>query len=155
MARAGTVCAHLQRDDIDAELVKPVSIATIAALFGNIGPDALRRHKLHHLLPLLTEGQGAEAIRAEALVAQMWTLQMDTLDILEAARDAGDYRNFLIGVKGARGNLELLARLGGFMNAQDAAAPRRVEVVFESPPPPPQPLSQGQVAAPEVPLLEA
>jgi hypothetical protein len=89
-----------------------------------------------------------EAIRAEALVSQIWQLQQDTLDTLESAREAGDFRLFFIGVREARGNAELLGRLGGFMQAQDAATPSRIEVVFDSPPLPPRAI-EGQVLARE------
>jgi hypothetical protein len=134
MARTCSICCHPQRDAIDAELVKPVSLPVLATKYDGISAESLRRHRLNHLLPLLTEGHAADVSRAEALVAQMWGLQQDTLDALEWAREAGDLRLFFTGVREARGNAELLARLSGAMNA-DENATRQIKIVFDEPPP--------------------
>jgi len=49
MARSCTVCAHLDRGEIDAELDAGASLSQIAARYG-LSRDALHRHRHRHQL---------------------------------------------------------------------------------------------------------
>jgi len=120
-----SICIHTQRDAIDEALVLGEAAPAIAAQF-EASVDALQRHKRGHLAALLAEAGDAESQRAEALVGQIWRLQEDTLAALAEAREGGNLRLFFAGVREARGNAELLARLAGMLGGQESA-PRTVQ----------------------------
>jgi hypothetical protein len=145
MARTCTICSHDSCDDIDCALVRGVSAPHVAAQFG-VSPDALLRHRSGHLLPALAEAAAGDVQRAESLVDGMWLLQDDTLAALRTVKDKGDIRLFLTGVREARANYELLAKLGGLINADQAPQGQMtVKVEFEKPPEFPGSAVEGMV----------
>ena len=120
-----SICTHTQCHAIDEALVLGEAAPAIAAQF-EASVDALQRHKHKHLAALLAEAGNAESLRAEALVEQVWRLQEDTLSALAEAREGGNLRIFFAGVREARGNAELLARLAGMLGGQEIG-PRTVQ----------------------------
>jgi hypothetical protein len=77
-----------------------------------VAKSALDRHKRDHLPEHLSKAQeAAEVAQADDLLAQMRALQAKTLSIMATLDKAGDHRLWLAGMKEARGNIELLAKL--------------------------------------------
>src|SRR5215217_256255 len=113
MPRRCTVCAHLQRQDIDELLVSGAPYRSVAKRFG-LSESAVYRHKTEHLPAHLSKAKEAEeAARADDLLDQVRHLQTHALDILERAEKSGDLRTALAAISQARGNLELLGKLAG------------------------------------------
>jgi hypothetical protein len=113
MPRRCTVCAHLQRQDIDELLVSGGPYRSIAKRFG-LSESAVYRHKTEHLPAHLSKARAAnEVAQADNLLDQVRNLQGHALDILERAEKTGDLRTALAAISQARGNLELLGKLAG------------------------------------------
>src|SRR5215207_6577550 len=113
MPRRCTVCAHLQRQDIDELLVSGAPYRSVAKRFG-LSESAVYRHKTEHLPAHLLKAREVEEVaQADDLLAQVRHLQGRALDILERAEKAGDLRTALAAISQARGNLELLGKLAG------------------------------------------
>jgi len=84
-----------------------------------VGHDALGRHLREHLPETLAKGHEArEVARADELLGEVRELQEKTLDLLRSAESAGDLRTALSGIREARSNIELLARLAGQIQEQ-------------------------------------
>ena len=113
MPRRCTVCAHLQRQDIDELLVSGAPYRSVAKRFG-LSESAVYRHKTEHLPAHLLKARKAEEVaQADDLLDQVRHLQVHALDILERAEKAGNLRTALSAISQARGNLELLGKLAG------------------------------------------
>ncbi len=114
MTRVCTVCTHKSTRKIDKALAtREGSYRDISRRFG-VSKDALGRHLHEHLPETLARGhEAAEAARADELLRQVRGLQEKTLDLLLKAESAGDLRTALSGIREARSNIELLARLEG------------------------------------------
>ena len=111
MPRRCTVCDHPERGAIDKALVAGKSAAEISALF-RVSPDAVQRHKDNHLPARLVKAEEArEVAQADDLLAEARALRKKAYAILLKAEQSGDLRTALLGVREARGCLELLARL--------------------------------------------
>ena len=111
MARTCTICRHAERASIDQALVRGASLRDIAGRYG-LSKSSVERHQAEHLPALLVKGQAAEEMtQADRLLAEVRHLQATAHRLLLAAEAAGDLRTALLGVREARGNLELLAKL--------------------------------------------
>ena len=113
MPRRCSVCAHPDRADIDSALVSGEPYRSIAKRFG-ASESAVYRHQQDHLPTRLAKAKEAEEVsKADDLLRQLKALQGKTLSLLLKAESAGDLRTALAGIREARGNLELLAKLYG------------------------------------------
>ncbi len=113
MPRTCTVCTHSEREAIDEALVGGSSNLSVSSLF-DVSEAAVRRHKSNHLPATLAKAEEAKEVsRADDLLNQVRALQNKTLNLLLKAESAGDLRTALQGVREARGNVELLAKLSG------------------------------------------
>lgn len=113
MPRTCTVCAHAEREAIDAALVAGDAFRHIASRFGT-STGALQRHKAEHLPASLALAQeAADVAHGDDLLAQVRALQARTLAILATAEGCGALAVALRAISEARGNLELLAKLLG------------------------------------------
>jgi hypothetical protein len=112
-----TICTHEERPAIDAALVAGHSLRTVAEQFGT-SATTLHRHKGHLPAELAKSQQAAEIAHADGLLAQVKQIHAVTLSILAKAEKAGELRVALTAVREARGNLELLAKLLGELQAQ-------------------------------------
>jgi hypothetical protein len=112
MPRTCTVCRHPQRGEIDRELLaRPGSFRDIAGR-RRLSKTALHRHAAEHIPADLVKAQEAQHVaRADDLLVEVMSLHGRTEAILQAAEEEGDLRTALAGIREARGNLELLARL--------------------------------------------
>ena len=113
MPRTCTICTYPEREAIDEALVGGSSNLSVSSLF-DVSEAAVRRHKSNHLPTTLAKAEEAKEVsRADDLLKQVRALQNKTLNLLLKAESAGDLRTALQGVREARGNVELLAKLSG------------------------------------------
>ena len=133
MPRRCTICAHADREEIDAALVAQQPFRTIAERFGT-SKTALVRHKQDHLPAHLAKAQQAHEIahatalenqahiqdkqdiaQADSLLERLLVLSRETLAILQEARE-GDSKDNALALKAiarAEKQIELQARLLG------------------------------------------
>jgi hypothetical protein len=89
----------------------------------------LKRHSAEHIPQLLvTANEAVLHSQADDLIRHMRGLQGKTLKLLEEAEAAGDLGTALRGVREARGNIELLARLRQLIDSQ----PQTVNLTISS-----------------------
>ena len=114
MSRKCSICCHPQRDEIDKRLARGDSIAGITRDIAGISEDALRRHKEAHIPEALAKAEGVkEVAEANTLLADIRALREKATTILEKAEKAGDLKTALLGIREARGSIELLAKVEG------------------------------------------
>src|SRR5262249_38326071 len=82
------------------------TFARVGRRFG-LSPDALRRHAAAHLAAGVASGD------ARSLAEHLRALHVRTMRALRRAEREGDLRMVLMGLRAARANLELSARLAG------------------------------------------
>ncbi len=116
MPRTCTICEHPQRQEIDNQLINGNSFRDIAGRF-SLSRSSLSRHKKHLSSGLTKAKKAAEISQADDLLAQVRDLQTRALNILDAAEGSGDLRTALGAIREARGNLELLGKLAGELQA--------------------------------------
>ena len=118
MPRECTVCAHPDAVLInEAMVVEGKSNRAIASHYG-LGREAVRRHKEHIPKLLLKARENLDAYTAASILSKIETLQHETLEQLEGAKDDGDRRVVLGAIREQRANLELVARLMQLINEQ-------------------------------------
>jgi len=133
MARRCTVCGHAQVQEIDRRLVRGESIAGIARDFA-VSEDALMRHYNNHTVKTLSASPTtAEMTQADDLLAQVKALQDEAQSILDEARAAGDLRTALQGIGKARECLELLIKVEGRLQDQQAVTVSVNMDIYHSP----------------------
>lgn len=116
MARTCTICAHHDRDAIDAALAGGSSARAIAATY-RVSEDAVARHKGQHLRLRLIEARHSaeESERDQALdvLAQLKAINAASLGVLRDARQGGDGELVLKAVDRVQKQIELQAKLLG------------------------------------------
>jgi hypothetical protein len=118
MPRVCTICQHPERNAMDKALVAGGNVRAMSALF-RVSEDALTRHKAAHLPATLARATGAATVsRADTLLAQVDALHRRTLALLDKAEKIGDVPTALKAIREVRGNVELLARLAGQLQAE-------------------------------------
>ena len=109
VARVCSVCAHQDREALDAALADGAAVPALAARFG-LSASALYRHRARH-----PAGQTAPLVlaadRRESLPEQVRRLHERTLAVLDQAEAAGRPDMVLRAVREARQNVVLLAKL--------------------------------------------
>jgi transposase len=120
MPRTCSICKHKQLEQINKELINGTSYRAISGRFG-VSKSSLERHHKNHLPADLTKAKAAgEIAQADSLLAQLQTLQGQTLSILKQAESTKDHNTALKAIAEARRNLELLAKVTGDL-AQEGA----------------------------------
>ena len=113
MARACTVCEHVERDSIDAALVCGEPMPAIAKRHG-VSRSAVQRHAKRHLSPALAAMQvEAERDAAKGLLQRTERLIERTERLLLAAEQDGKVSAALSAVAQLRPLLELLGKVTG------------------------------------------
>src|SRR5829696_3248039 len=118
MPRRCSICHHEGLEEINRALVEGIAFPVLVAKY-RISKDALSRHKANHLPATLVKAQEAQEVaRADDLLEDVKSLQARALSILNTAEGGGDLRTALGAIREARGNLELLAKLVGQLDAR-------------------------------------
>jgi hypothetical protein len=116
MPRVCSICRHPEKPAINAALIANEPYRFIAERYGT-SPAALTRHKAEHLPATLAKAEEAkETALADDLLGQVKQLRNKAISILLKAEASGDYRTALMGIREARGCLELLAEMEGELN---------------------------------------
>lgn len=111
MPQSCSICIHPERSGIDAALVSREPLRAIAQRYA-VSRDALHRHKRDHIpVHLAQASEAADVAASDDLLGQMVELQAKTLRVLGALEQSGDHKLWLTGLREARGNIELLAKL--------------------------------------------
>jgi hypothetical protein len=120
VGRTCTVCASPHRATIDAALIAGRSSRDLAAQYG-LSHHAVSRHFATHLPQAQREAyKEQEAQRADDLLSEARRLREITMALLGRAVQANDLRTALVAVREARGNLELIGKLLGELDAGPA-----------------------------------
>jgi hypothetical protein len=97
---------------MDLALLDGTPATRIATQYG-VSDDAITRHRAH-IPAKLAQAQDAQvSAQADDLLLQVKQLRGKAVNLLLKAEQAGDYRTALLGIREARGCLELLAKLQG------------------------------------------
>jgi hypothetical protein len=116
MPVACSVCRHPQRLAVEKALVAGTPVPELAVSY-RLSPDQLFKHKHRHLpLRLVKAEEAREVTEADQLLAEVRGLRDKAIALLERAEGAGDLKTALMGIREARGCLELLAKLGGILD---------------------------------------
>jgi hypothetical protein len=116
MPRVCSICSHPEKPAINAALVESQPFRLIAERYGT-SAAALTRHKADHLPATLAKATEAkETALGDDLLGQVKQLRNKAISILLKAEQGGDYRTALMGIREARGCLELLAEMEGELN---------------------------------------
>lgn len=114
MARECKVCTSPDREAIERQIISGMSNRKIASLCDGIREASIRRHRASHLAEKLAKAEEAQqTTEADTLLAEVRELLDKARSLLESAEAGGDLRTALVGIKEARGYLELLAKLKG------------------------------------------
>lgn len=111
------VCNHPEREEIERRLAGGMTNTAVAAKWGGMSQDAVRRHRINHLTTTLhtltsavTNADAKTALeRAENLFNRAET-------ILKAAEENGNTNTALAATRELRAVLELLSKLSGELN---------------------------------------
>src|SRR5207248_6818719 len=108
-----TICAHSERAAIDQALVSGAALRDLAGRYG-LAKSSVERHKAEHIPAALAKAvEAKEVADAGFLLAQARALYSKSVSVLKDAEGAGDLKTALMGVREARGCLELLGKLMG------------------------------------------
>jgi len=113
MTRPCSICAHAEREAIDAALVAGEPYRDISGRFG-VSRSALTRHKAQHIGQAVAQAQG-EAVTAAggAVLAKIAALEADAKRLQAKAEKSGDYRTAIAALREMVRIVELLAKLQG------------------------------------------
>lgn len=118
MPRACTICAHPDRDALEAAMVDGEPNRRIAAHY-TVSEQAVRRHKADHLPEHLAKAHEVEeAADADTLLARLRGLNQETAAILQEARKEGSKDNELAlkAIARVEKQIELEGRLLDILN---------------------------------------
>jgi hypothetical protein len=116
MGRQCTVCSHKDVEKINKRLARNEVFRTIADDTG-LSETALKRHKAEHIPDALTKAEDIKDVaEANTLLEDIKSLRERATGILDRAERSGDLKTALLGIREARGCLELLAKVEGQIN---------------------------------------
>jgi len=130
MPQKCSVCTHEKRQEIDQALINGDSFRYVSQRF-SVSTAALHRHRHGgHIAKTLVKAQNArEVAAADNLLDQVRQLQNIALGIVVKAANKGDLKTALMGIREARGCLDLLAKLQGDLPQEGEA----LRVVLDPP----------------------
>ena len=111
MPRACTICASTQHQAIDQALVAGTPYRAVAERFAASPPSVYRHQQGHLPATMLKAREAQEVAHADGLLAQLQSLQQQTLEILARAESTGDLRSALAALRELRSTVELTAKL--------------------------------------------
>lgn len=116
MGRQCTVCSHKDVEEINKRLARNEVFRTIADNTG-LSETALKRHKAEHIPETLLKAENIKDVaEANTLLGDIKSLRERATGILDRAEKSGDLKTALMGIREARGCLELLAKVEGQIN---------------------------------------
>lgn len=114
LGRPCTVCQHPQHEEINMLLASSdLTYTEISRKYG-VSDDALRHHRKKHFTEILAKAHSTEDVaEANRLLADIRDLREKAINILVKAENAGNLKTALLGIREARGCIELLAKVEG------------------------------------------
>jgi hypothetical protein len=123
MARACSVCSHVERDQIDRAIVSgsgvvdtALSLRRLAVLHG-LTEASVRRHRRHVGLALErakaapTKAEKSERERGQTLIARARGLDAGLVEAVQLAKEQGDPKAIVAAIRGRRELIETEAKL--------------------------------------------
>lgn len=136
MGRNCNVCAHPEREAIDAAIAQSsIPNRRIGMQYG-FSEKSIRRHAGSHVSRSLVAADHARhATRADAILSQILQFQAKAAELGEKAEKNRDYRTALLGIREVRGYLELLTKVGLELAQQERGRyPTTAETIAALPP---------------------
>jgi hypothetical protein len=114
MARACSICSHIDRDEIDVALTGGSTLVAIGAKF-HVTRDSLARHKSHHVTPALVRlaRQRRDDASAVTISDQLGEVVARANRLLDRAEERGALVGGAQLLGQLRQTLELIAKLSG------------------------------------------
>jgi hypothetical protein len=114
MARACSICSHIDRDEIDVALTGGSTLVAIGAKF-HVTRDSLARHKFHHVTPALVRlaRQRRDDASAVSISDQLGEVVARANRLLDRAEERGALVGGAQLLGQLRQTLELIAKLSG------------------------------------------
>ena len=113
MPQTCSICRNPQRDAIDAALIAGEALRSIAKRFGT-SASAVFRHRNSDLSPALIQAKTErDSEHADTLLDQVRCLTDKAIELLAKAEKEGDTRGAFVGIREARGCMELVGKLTG------------------------------------------
>ena len=113
MPRHCTICDHAQRQAIDEALLRSETYRKIAKHY-ETSITALHRHKQSHIPKALAKAQEAQEVAlGDSLLDRLRQLNVETQEVLRAARDEKNHELRLRAISRAEKQLELEGKLLG------------------------------------------
>jgi hypothetical protein len=133
MTRRCGICSlpRKQRLLVDQDIVGGTPYRNITQLY-NVSKYAISRHRRVHIPEIISKGHEAqESADADVLLRQVKGLYGKAIELLNKAEEAGEIGTALRGIREARGNIELLAKMQGQLDERPVANIYIGEVVVE------------------------
>ena len=119
MARQCTVCAHANKEKINALLVEGATLGATAKTY-RLTVAALQRHQKNHIPAQLVKAQDAkETAAADNLMGRVTALNEKAEDIYKRAIKFKNLNVAIAAVRELRGITELYAKITGELQAQN------------------------------------
>lgn len=122
MPQVCSICKHERRPEIDKALLTEQPLRTVAQQF-ETSATALFRHKRDHLSAALVKAkqkkEAKEEVQAESLFDRLKSINRETLEILQEARESKNLPVALMAINRIEKQLELEARLLGELDDKD------------------------------------
>jgi hypothetical protein len=114
MPKPCSICGDPRHDEIDRRTRIEKDIAKIAKEF-SLSYPALYRHisANHHIREVTAIPTTSELSKSEDIYREISDLRVKAADLLSKAEIAGDLKTALLGIREARGCLELMAKIQG------------------------------------------
>ena len=121
MPRHCSICDHAQRHAIDEALLRSETFRKIAKHF-ETSITALHRHKQSHIPKAMAKAQEAQEVaRGDDLLDRLRQLNVETQEVLRAARDEKNHELRLKAISRAEKQLELEGKLLGELKEHEPA----------------------------------
>ena len=110
MLQRCSICIHENADEINYELLRGTPLRKIAEQYG-VSSTALFRHKKHLPAALIQAKEAEDIAQTDDLLKKIVELCEKAIAIVDKAESAGDLRTALLGIREAKGYVELLAKM--------------------------------------------
>jgi len=122
MGRKSKIESHLQRKTIITRLASGVEYSDIVRDFPDLTWDDLDYYKHKKLPEIISKSPDlkseVESVQGNDTLTEVRELKVRAMDILAQAQDAGDLKTALVGIREARGCLELCLKAEGQIDKQ-------------------------------------
>ena len=113
MSRRCAICSHPQRLEIEREIIRGATRASVSRKYG-MSTTAVYRHETKHIPQLLVKARDVATIAsADILIAELKGLKDTAEEIMVQCKEDKNYRASLYAIQQLKGLIELTAKLCG------------------------------------------